>query len=291
MTDQSHVHDMPTPQAVIAALEGNCRRHETACGDGALVWRQWGAGDPVVLLHGGSGSWMHWIRTIPALARRYAVYAVDLPGLGDSAMPHAPHTPATCGSVVAAGLRDLLGDGPRPHLVTFSFGAHVGTMAAAELGPALRSLVISGCAALGLPHARPDFAKERTGMSAAERAAVHRNNLSILMIAEPARIDDLAIHIQATNMSRMRFRSRPFAGGDEIRRTLPQVTAPLGAIWGEKDQIALPSVEARLDVLRESHPDLVARIVPDAGHWAMYEQPDAFNAALLDVLAKLEART
>jgi len=34
-----------------------------------MVWRLWGAGAPVLLLHGGSGSWTHWLRNIPALVQ------------------------------------------------------------------------------------------------------------------------------------------------------------------------------------------------------------------------------
>jgi pimeloyl-ACP methyl ester carboxylesterase len=59
---------------------------------------------------------------------------------------------------------------------------------------------------------------------------------------------------------------------------------PVRAIWGANDQTAWPSVEARYDVLREGHPELVTRTVPDAGHWVMYEQAAGYNAALLEVL-------
>ena len=282
---------MPTPSDIIANLNARAARVETPCGPGSMIWRRWGAGDPLVLLHGGSGSWMHWIKTIPALAERYEVWAPDLPGLGESAMPPEPLTPTMCSAVVADGIRRVLRPDQRPHLVCFSFGAHVGTMAAAELGGRVRSLTLSGSAALGLPHGRADFAKEHSRMTAAGRAEVHRGNLHILMIADATRIDDLAIHIQAENIARTRFRSRIFAATDDVKRTLPRVTAPLGAVWGANDQIAKAGgPEARFAVLRLSHPDLVARIVPDAGHWAMYEQPDAFNAALGDVLAALETR-
>jgi 2-hydroxy-6-oxonona-2,4-dienedioate hydrolase len=256
-----------------------------------MVWRVWGAGagkQPLVFLHGGSGSWTHWIRQIPAFAARYEVWAADLPGLGDSDMPDAPLTPETCGRVVAEGLYRLLTDDRRPHLVSFSFGAHVGTIAAAELGARLKSFTLCGSAALGLTHARYDFAKEHTRMTPAERAAVHRANLAVLMIADPLRIDDLAIHCQAENIARSRFRSRPFATTNDIARTLPRVVVPIAAVWGAKDQICIPDVESRHRVLRSLKPDLLWRTIPDAGHWVMYEQPDAYNAALTDVLATIE---
>ena len=52
-------------------------------GDGTMVWRRWGPTHPtsansLVLLHGGSGSWRHWIRNIEALAVDRAVWASEL---------------------------------------------------------------------------------------------------------------------------------------------------------------------------------------------------------------------
>ena len=44
-----------------------------------------GRGEPVVLVHGLSGSTRWWSRNIPALAERYSVYLLDLldlPGFG-----------------------------------------------------------------------------------------------------------------------------------------------------------------------------------------------------------------
>ncbi len=258
-----------------------------------MQWRVWGIGAPVILLHGGSGSWTHWIKTIPALATRFQVWAADMPGLGDSAMPPEPLTPESCGRVVAAGVRMLFVPQVQPHLVTFSFGAHVGAFAAAMLGNRLRSMTITGSAALGLPHGRVEFAKEHSRMTATERANVHRTNLATLMIADAARIDDLAIQLQADNIAKARFRSRAFAPTDELKRVLQQVNLPLAAIWGAKDQTAVPDVESRFAVLRQSHPNLIACLIPDAGHWVMYEQGDAYAAALigcLDLLADEPAR-
>jgi pimeloyl-ACP methyl ester carboxylesterase len=121
-------------------------------------------------------------------------------------------------------------------------------------------------------------------MTAAERREVHRQTLAILMFADPNRIDDLAIDIQAANIAKARFRSREFASTDEIRTTLARVKAPLRAIWGERDVLARPSVEAVYDVLRIYHPELITRTIPGAGHWVMYEAPEAFNAALMELL-------
>lgn len=271
-------------ESVVAALTREAEVFRTPCGNGDLVWRRWGTGAPVVLCHGGSGSWTHWIRTIPALSRRYELWVPDLPGLGDSAMPPKPWTPATSASVMTAGLRQLVSPDRKVHLVGFSFGAHVATLAAVELGDWLADFTIIGSAALGLPWHSLELPKERSTMSAEERRAVHRKTLEILMFADPRRIDEEAIAIQMENIAKARFRSRAFAATDEIRKTLARVTAPLRAIWGERDAIARPSVEACFDVLRLYHPELVTRTIPGAGHWVMYEAPDAFNAALMELL-------
>src|SRR5213079_925661 len=114
-------------------------------------------------------------------------------------------------------------------------------------------------------------------------AGVFRQNLEVLMFADPAKIDALAIHLQGENVKRARFRSRPFAPTDNLARALEKVTAPLKTIWGTRDIIARPSIEARLEILRSHHPELVVRLIEGAGHWVAYEAAPQFNAAFLEL--------
>jgi pimeloyl-ACP methyl ester carboxylesterase len=46
-----------------------------------------GHGTPLILLHGYAETSLMWRPIIPALAKRFAVIAPDLPGIGDSAIP------------------------------------------------------------------------------------------------------------------------------------------------------------------------------------------------------------
>jgi len=273
------------PAAIVTAVARTARKVRTPCGEGWMVWRVWGAGAPLLLLHGGSGSWTHWIRTIPELSRHYELWVADIPGLGDSAMPPKPWTPASIAGVIARGIGEVLPASATLRMAGFSFGGHVGGFTAALLGQRVHSLTLIGVAGLGLrADPREPFAKERSGMSPAEVAAVYHQNLAVLMFADPANIDALAIHMQAENIKRARFRSRPFAAIDGLARALADVTAPIKTIWGTRDVIARPSIEARLAILRRHHPELGVRLVEGAGHWVMYEAADRFNQAFLELL-------
>jgi 2-hydroxy-6-oxonona-2,4-dienedioate hydrolase len=273
------------PAAAVDAIARAARKVRTPCGDGTMVWRVWGAGEPLVLFHGGSGSWTHWIRNVPELSRQFELWLPDTPGLGDSAMPPKPWVPATIADVVVAGFDQIFGPGTRLRLGGFSFGGQIAGLSAAMMKDRVRELTLIGVAALGLrADPREPFEKQRTGMSPEQIAGVFRQNLAVLMFADPGNIDPLAVHLQAENIRRARFRSRPFAATDNLARALADVTAPVSTIWGTKDIIARPSLETRLDILRRHHPELRVRLIEGAGHWVAYEAADRFNAALLDLL-------
>ena len=258
------------------------------CGTGSMVWHVWGAGPPVVLLHGGYGSWTHWLRSIDALAVGYRVIAADLPGLGDLAMPPDPATPESLAAIIDQGLRQILAPGERFHLVGFSFGAMLGSFVAAARGNDLRSMTLVGSASMGLRRApMREMKPPRRHMSATEMADLQRTNLGILMFADAARIDDLAVQLQQENVARARVKSRRFAPIDLLRPVLPRIAAPLGGIWGERDVTAYPWVDDRRDMLRQAQPGAFFAVIPGAGHWVMYEAADAFNHVLLDRLAAL----
>ena len=250
-----------------------------------MVWRTWGMGDPLILLHGGYGSWTHWLRNIPELSRHYELWLPDMPGLGDSAMPPKPWVPQSIADVFVAGIDEIFGPHKEVRLGGFSFGGHVAGLAAVALRERVSALLLIGVAALGLrADPRAPFAKRRAGMTEAEASAVFRQNLEVLMFADPANIDALAVHLQAENVKRGRFLSRPFAATDALAGALAGIEVPLRTIWGTRDIIARPSLEARLDILRRHHPELQVRLIEGAGHWVAYEAADAFNAALLDLL-------
>jgi pimeloyl-ACP methyl ester carboxylesterase len=273
--------DLPPEALRVLAL---AQRHATPCGDGELVWHAWGkdAGEPLVLLHGGSGSWTHWIRNVEALAatgRRVVV--PDLPGFGDSARPPQGQDADAVAPAVAQALPALVGEQP-VDVVGFSFGGLCGALMAASHPQRVRRLVLVGAPGLGLRDRRLPLTSWRDQPTVEGRLAAHRNNLAALMLH--GEVDELAVALQAANVPRDRMQRRKLAMTDILARTLPTLQCRVDAIYGEQDALyrdVLPALGTKLSEARVRE----FLLVPGAGHWLPYEDAPAFHAALGRLLA------
>ena len=278
-------------EATMALVEGiaaQADRMETPCGDGAMVWRSWGSGPALVLLHGGYGSWMHWIRNVLPLSRQFTVIAPDLPGLGESATPPEPWTAEGLAAIIVEGLDIVLARSSSreaPQLAGFSFGGVIGGSVAARLGERLRGFTVVGSNGLGLERSPTPLQRVPPGAGDAEEFATHRYNLNQLMIADPDKIDELALYLQKTNHARARMRSRRFSRSGALALALPRITARLDGIWGERDATAYPHVDERARILRGVQPGARFAVVPGAGHWVQYEAADRFNTLIAEFAA------
>ncbi len=269
------------PAELIAQVEARGRRYETACGDGALVWRNWGSGAPLLLAHGAGGSWLHWIRNIDALAEDYSVWAVDLPGYGESALP-AEENHRTISSALANGLVELVGSRLPLDLVGFSFGGVALGHLAMHYPELVRRLVLVDTGGLDTPRSHPDLRGMR-GLDAAARVEVNRHNLLQLMLYAEESVDDLALYIQARVGTQARLNPIDLVLPDKLLKILPKLSLPVDCIWGELDQ-PHPNPPAQEAVLRRFFPKMDFRVIEGAGHWVMYERPEAFHAALRGIL-------
>ncbi len=261
----------------------------TPCGDGSMVWRRWGTGAPLVLLHGGTGSWRHWAGNIAELSKHYQVYTADAPGLGDSDMMHEDPeiTPESVSAIVANGLSQILPENARFDIMGFSFGAMVSTHVAAMHGTRARSLTVVGPAALGFTRPAVPLEKVRNKQGQ-ERYEANRRNLAMFMFADASRITEEAVAIQDWNTVHARFKSKGFAGSTSLRDAAGRATARLNAVWGDGDITSFPSIEARIAALRTTRPDAGLHVVKGAGHWVAYEAPEEFNAIALQILRDAE---
>jgi len=274
-----------SPAEQLAAVERTGERRDVSFGGGRMAWRIFGAGRPVVLLHGASGAWNHWVRNIPALAAHYRLYVADMPGYGDSDAPADLEDPEVLGAAIAAGIDAVLPPPARYDLVGFSFGGVLGAFAAARHPGRVERLVVIGPGAMGPRF--PELARLRRpapDASFEELAAVHRENLGIVMFHDPANIDDLAVHMQIANLARSRTRSGRIPTSDRLKAKLHEVDARVFAAWGEFDSLVHPYFQDRAAAVRASHPDADVRMIAGAGHWCIYEDAPTVDAILLEML-------
>jgi pimeloyl-ACP methyl ester carboxylesterase len=279
--------DTATAQALLDRFEHTARRQETPCGDATMVWRVWrvwGSGPVVLLLHGGAGSWRHWVRNLDHLNQDHTIVAPDLPGLGDSARAPDPIDASSIGAIVTAGLNQVIGPDAPVHIAGFSFGGVIAGVTAANCGPRVRSLTLIGTGGLGPPNRSVELVRvrEKTGE---ERVAAHRENLLRMMLANPASVDALALEIQEQNSKRARLNSGFMWMSRVLHEALPRVHGHVYGMWGEHEMPDHALLEARVGLLREARPDVAVEIVPGAGHWMFYEAADHFNTAFSRTLA------
>nr|WP_240965060.1 alpha/beta fold hydrolase [Acidovorax sp. SRB_24] len=279
---------MPAQVRPLAAL---AERRTTPCGAGDLVWHVWGAARPgvapLVLLHGGSGSWTHWVRNIePLAAAGRQLWVPDLPGFGASTLPPSGTDADALVEPLRAGLQALMGEQP-VDLVGFSFGGlTAGLLLAAH--PALaQRLVLVGAPAMGVvPRRQFELQAWRHLVDPQQQLEVHRHNLAALMLHDPQQIEGLALDLHVANMQHDRMPSRRLSGTDILARSLPRVACPVHAIYGRHDALYRQYIDQLEGAYAAAAPDFRGMALVDgAGHWVQFERPQAFHAALLAALA------
>lgn len=258
-----------------------------------MVWHVWGEARPdllpTVLLHGGSGSWTHWLRCMDALlAQGRQLWVPDLPGFGDSDAVPGGQDADTLVEPLRQGLRQLLADGHEPgvplcDLVGFSFGAMTAGMLAAADATLARRLVLAGAPGMGVGKGLAVRLKGWRHLATAEaQETAHRYNLQALMLHDAGLIDEDTLALHVLNVERDRLPRRRLSHTDVLARALQAVDRPVWAIYGEHDALYPGPMMQELAQAFASH----ARdfrgmaLVPGAGHWVMHERPQAFVAAL-----------
>lgn len=268
----------PCAADAVAQLERRVERHAVRVGACQVAWRRLGEGVPLVLLHGGHGSWLHWARNLEALAARHAVWVPDLPGFGDSDVAPGPGLDGLLDATLRS-LDALVGPGTPIRLAGFSFGGLVAATLAARRHGVL-DLSLLGPAGHGTAR-RPRGAlqawRELPTGSAAWLDAM-RHNLLMHMLHDARSIDPLALQVHGQACLGTRFHSKSISRRGGLQAALAAYAGPVLQIWGAHDVTAHPDRTAAL--LAEGRNGWRSVVVPDAGHWVQYEAAAQVNALL-----------
>ena len=288
--------------AAIARLQATAQRVQTRLGDaadsGLMVWHGWQPpagvaqrGLPLVLLHGGSGSWTHWLRVIEPLTEDgYSLWLADLPGFGESDGVPGGMDVDTMLEPLACGIRQLLGNadmGPVCDLVGFSFGGMTAGLLAAEHPELARRLVVVGAPGMGMTEGRSVRLLGWRHLQEQEaQMQAHRHNIAALMLHDAALINEETLALHALNVARDRLPRRRLSRTDVLARVLTRIKVPVAAIYGEHDPLYAGCLaELQLLMQRQYGGALDWHVMRNVGHWVQHEDSATFCAALQEALS------
>jgi pimeloyl-ACP methyl ester carboxylesterase len=252
---------LPAPAALPAAAVSGRVAH-----DGAHIWyAAYGAGAPVILLHGGLASSDDWGDQVPALtAAGYRVILIDSRGHGRSSRDERPFTYELMASDVVAVMDAL--KVPRAAVVGWSDGAIIGLVLAMK-NPDRLTRVFAFAANMDPSGVKPDVATNPTFSRFEAEAGRSYARLS----PTPAGFEDFAKAI-----NRMWDTEPNYTAAD-----LARIATPVAIVDGDHDE-----------AIKRDHTEYLARAIPGAkliilpgvSHFAMLQDPAQFNAAVLAFL-------
>lgn len=222
-----------------------------------------GSGTPLVLLHGwGASSRLLWALAEPLAAKGYRVYALDLPGFGESDPPPSTWSVHNYADFVLAYLNANQLTDPI-HLFGHSFGGRLGIVLGAHHPNRLNKIVL--CDAAGVKPNVP----------------LHKQLPATLYKRVKDRISDNSLLGKWMNRARQRyvkqFGSTDYQNAGDLKETfiavisedlLPfasQITCPTLLLWGENDEDT-PLWQAQ--ALEAAIPDAGLVVFAGAGHYS-----------------------
>ncbi|MEU7143609.1 alpha/beta hydrolase [Nocardia sp. NPDC046473] len=280
-------------------------RHEFADVDGVRMhYVTGGTGTPVVLIHGWPQTWFGWWPIMPALAEHHTVYAIDLPGLGDSTGAPTGYDKATLARYVHTLIADQLGIRDA-RVIGHDFGAAVAYQYATQFPADTTRL---GYLDLPLPGPAIDAATYRTlswhiafhSQRRVPEAVVGDDVREYLSLFYPqvsfggtafGGTSDRSPFTDAEIAEYARTYSRPetLSDGFELYRALDKDVRDTVAAPPTSVPTLLMTAQGQLDPIKSTAAARMINIVravdvPHAGHWLVEENPQFVTAELLSFL-------
>lgn len=240
-----------------------------------------------LLIHGWSSSSFTWAPILPSLKKRYRCIAIDLPGFGKSPAPNT--TPTIAGYTdLAAKIIEQRSD--RPVLVLgHSMGGQIAATLAIKhpmlverlvlLNPALSGRLSNRVNMLLAPHVLAErlpfmewliYILAQTPLDYTDYLLKPSNFAERAQLSEA---DYAQIRADARRRGQGKIRAACFGAmrDGDLRGKLGRIEHPALVIWGAEDDI-VPLRDA--GAVADEWPRADLRLIPNAGHWPQFEQPE-----------------
>ena len=251
---------LPLPPAMPKASAHDVIEHDGA----RIYYATYGTGEPVILLHGGLGNADHWANQVPALAEHFEVIVIDSRGQGRSTRGRGAVTyDVMAGDVLAVMDRLSL---ERAALVGWSDGGEIAMKIAISHPDRVAKMFVFGANydANGSKHSS---SHAQTFVAYAQKCRADYQRMS----TTPRQFDSLVEWLSPVWKNPMGFTK------DQLRA----ISVPTLVGDGDHDEII---VRAQIEEMAQLIPNAKLVILPDTSHFALWQDPEAFNKALVEFL-------
>ena len=249
-----------------------------------IAYQRVGQGPPLVLFHGAGEDSRIWRPQLEGLSDEFTVFAWDAPGCGQSDDPAPDMTAEELGAITAGFLRAAVP--AKPHLLGLSWGSIV-ALEVYRGDPGLPASLVLASAYAGWAGSLPPEEVERR--YAQVEAEIGQPPEKFIDGWLPTLFTDKADPAVVAEASRIMADVRPAglrallsaSGRADYRPVLPTISIPTLLLYGADDQ------RSPLHVAHELHrqiPNSKLAVIPDVGHLAQLEAPDAFNTEVRSFL-------
>jgi Predicted hydrolases or acyltransferases (alpha/beta hydrolase superfamily) len=230
-------------------------------GRNKIVYTVEGEGEPLLLVHGLSGSGRWWRHNLPVLAQSYACHIIELVGYGVNRALR-PTRLETAAEALAQFISTL--PTGRANVLGHSMGGQICTYLAAQHPERVEKLVLA--AASGL--VRSDVVR----MAMRLPVAGHYAPLDFLptLAMDALRAGPLNLFLSTLDIL-----------SKDTTELAQKITAPTLLIWGERDNL-VPVAAGK--AMEELIPNARFELIEGAGHVLMWDHPRTFNRLVLEFL-------
>jgi len=236
--------------------------------DNARIWyATYGAGAPVILLHGGLGHSGNWGYQVPALiSNGYRAVLMDSRGHGRSTHDTRPYSYELMASDVAAVMDTLKLE--KAGLVGWSDGACTALVLSAKAPERVAGVFFFAC------NVDPSGVKEIEFGPTLKRCFNRHVKDYAQLSATPDKFDEFARAVGVMQKTQPNYSAQDLA----------QINVPVAIVHAEHDEFIK---REHAEYLAQSIPNAEFIYLPEVSHFAPLQRPAQFNNAMLGFLGKI----